>query len=374
MDAKTNTTHTIPWWALSLGEREKELVCQVIESNFPNEGDYTTRFEQNIAEICQVPYAIATTSGTSAIFLALAACGVGPGDQVIVPDITFIATANAVKLTGATPILVDVSADSFNVNPEQVEMAITPRTKAVVPVHVSGRAAKMPALMEIARRHNLCVVEDAAEALGSHLNGRPLGSFGNAGCFSFSPNKTITTGQGGMVVTSDVNLYRRLKELKDHGRPTRGTGGDDVHHSLGYNFKLTNIQAAIGLAQLEKFPARQEHLRQIYRIYRDQLADVPGVRLPGFNLEGGECPQWVDASVEHRDRLYDYLLANNVHTRKFWFPIHTQAPYRASDDGFSTSITVSRKAIWLSSALSLTEEDVYQVCGMIKKWSRQNEA
>jgi perosamine synthetase len=366
------TDRWIPWWTPSLGEREKQLVCEVLDSNFINDGTYTTSFEEQIAELCDVPHAVAVTSGTTAIFLGLTALGIGPGDEVIVPDITFIATANAVSLTGATPVLVDVSANDFTIDPVCVHAAITPRTKAFIPVHVSGRAADMEALMEIASEHHLHVIEDAAEALGSRVVGRALGTFGDIGCFSFSANKTITLGQGGMVVTRHEALHRRLRELKDHGRPARGTGGADTHPSLGYNFKLTNVQAAIGLAQLTTLAERQEHLRRIFCLYREGLGDVPQVRLPGFDLQGGECPQWIDAIVDDRDGLYEYLLAHKVQTRKFWFPLHTQVPYRAEHERFPASLRVSAHALWLPSALSLTSKEIQLVCQYIRTWSRQN--
>lgn len=371
MSSLTLDGTVIQWWVPELGEREKQLVAEVIDGNFPNDGEYTTAFESRIAEICGVPYAVATTSGTTAIFLALAACGIGPGDEVLVPDLTFVATANAVRLTGATPVLVDVSPETCNIDPAQAQARITSRTRAIVPVHVSGRGADMQALAAIAARHGLRVVEDAAEALGSCMGQQPLGSFGDAGCFSFSPNKTITTGQGGMVVTRDEVLHARLRELKDHGRPVRGTGGADEHASLGYNFKLTNVQAAIGLAQLERFESRRAHLRDLYRWYSGSLAGVLGVRLPGFDLDGGACPQWIDAIVDRRDSLHDYLLERRIQTRKFWYPVHTHAPYREDGALFHGSTHVSARGLWLPSALSLTAADVSRVSAHIRDWARE---
>ena len=179
----------------------------------------------------------------------------GVGDEVIVPDVTFIATANAVTLTGASPVLVDIDPRTLTLDPQRTERAITTRTKAIVPVHVSGRAADLGAIMDIAQRHGLLVVEDAAEAFLSKHDGKCLGTFGIAGCFSLSPNKTVTTGQGGLVVTDDDRLHVRLRELKDQGRPVRGTGGDDAHDSVGFNFKFTNLQAAIGLGSSKTYSA-----------------------------------------------------------------------------------------------------------------------
>ncbi|SVB90055.1 uncharacterized protein METZ01_LOCUS242909, partial [marine metagenome] len=174
-------------------------------------------------------YAVGVTNGTSALFLALAALGIGHGDEVVVPDLTFIATANAVTLTGATPVLVDIDPATLTISPEAFEKAITAHTRAVIPVHISGRSADLPAIVAIAKEHGLAVVEDAAEAFASFHDGRALGTIGIAGCLSFSPNKTIMTGQGGMVLTDDEGLHLRLRELKDQGRPVRGTGGDDPH-------------------------------------------------------------------------------------------------------------------------------------------------
>ena len=290
---------------------------------------------------------MATTSGTTAIFLALAAAGVGQGDEVIVPDVTFIATANAVRLTGATPVLVDIDPRTLNVDPEQVRQSITPRTKAIVPVHVSGRSADMPAILAVARAHGLAVIEDAAEALLSKAHGRWLGTIGTAGCLSFSPNKTITTGQGGMVLTDDAAFAARLRALKDQGRPVRGTGGNDEHPTLGFNFKLTNLQSAVGLAQAEMLEARVARLKQIYRQYRDGLQGIAGVTLPGFDVDGGESPQWVDAVVERRDALVEHLLARGIHCRPFWYPLHTQQPYRRPDSQFPHSSRLMPQSLWL---------------------------
>lgn len=359
---------TIPWWHPLMTGGEEARVAEVLRSNYLNDGDVTTAFEDRIAGLFGASHAIATTSGTTAIFLAVAAAGAGPGDEVIVPDVTFIATANAVRLAGATPVLVDIDPRTLNVDPEAVRKAITAKTKAIVPVHVSGRSADMPALMAIGKEHGVAVIEDAAEALLSEVKGRRLGTIGLAGCLSFSPNKTITTGQGGMVLTNDATFAARLRALKDHGRPVRGTGGNDEHPTLGFNFKLTNLQSAVGLAQAEVLEPRVVRLRQIYRGYRDGLQGVAGITLPGFDVDGGETPQWVDAIAENRDALVEHLLANGMHCRPFWFPLHTQSPYKLADDRFPHSTRQMLKALWLPSALSLTDEDVSAVCRAIRNF------
>jgi perosamine synthetase len=362
----TVSVKTIPWWQPLMTGGEEVRVLEVLRSNYLNEGDVTNEFENRIASLFGAAHAVATTSGTTAIFLALAAAGCREGDEVIVPDVTFIATANAVRLTGATPVLVDVDPHTLNIDPEQVRQAITPRTTAIVPVHVSGRSADMPALLSIAAANGLAVIEDAAEALLSDVAGRRLGTIGTAGCLSFSPNKTITTGQGGMVLTNDAGFARRLRALKDQGRPVRGTGGNDEHPTLGFNFKLTNLQAAVGLAQLQELEPRIARLKQIYRQYRDSLRDLPAVTLPGFDVDGGESPQWIDVVVERRDLLVDYLLRRGIHCRPFWYPLHTQPPYRRPDSQFPHSSRLGPQAMWLPSALSITEEDVATVCRTIQ--------
>jgi perosamine synthetase len=363
-------SRTIPWWMPQIGDAEYELVKRVLDSNYLNEGQITERFESEIASLLGVRHVVAVTSGTVAIYLALAGLGVGAGDEVIVPDMTFIATANAVTMTGARPVLVDVDPRSLNMDPAAVARAINERTRAIVPVHVSGRAADMQSILEIAEQHRLMVVEDAAEGFVSKLDGRYLGTFGRAGCLSFSPNKTITTGQGGAILTDDSNLYGRLRELKDQGRPVRGTGGDDIHYSVGYNFKFTNLQAAVGLGQLGYLEGRLQRMREIYRIYVARLSDLPGISLPGFDIGAGETPQWTDAIVEQRDELDRFLASRKIHCRRFWHPLHTQAPYRQSDEYFPNSSRVAPHALWLPSAFTLTDEDVAAVCEQICSFIR----
>jgi perosamine synthetase len=362
----TTTTTQIPWWRPEIGTEERDLVLAVLASNYLNDGDVTSDFERRMAAALGARHAVAVTSGTAALFVALAGVGAGAGDEVIVPDVTFIATANAVTLTGATPVLVDVDAKTLTLDPDAFARAITPRTRAVIPVHVSGRAAAIERIVDTARRRGIAVVEDAAEALRSRHAGRCLGTFGRAGCFSLSPNKTMTTGQGGLIVTDDDALVVRMRELKDQGRPVRGTGGNDVHASIGFNFKLTNLQAAVGVAQLARLDARVERLAANGRAYQRGLAGIPQIRVLPFDFDGGETPQWVDVLAEDRDRLVDYLARSGMSCRPFWYPIHTQQPYRAADDRFPNATRLAARALWLPSALSLTPGDIQAVCQRIR--------
>ncbi len=358
----------LEFWVPQFGEEEKARVADVIDSGFLNDGEVTTQFEKRIAELLGCKHVVATTSGTAAIFLALAATGVGAGDEVIVPDVTFIATANAVTMTGAKPVLVDVDPERLTLDPECAELAITARTKAIVPVHVSGRAADLEAILDIARRHGLLVIEDAAEALLSKHKGVCLGTFGIAGCFSLSPNKTVTTGQGGLIATNDDQLHVRLRELKDQGRPMRGTGGDDAHDNIGYNFKFTNLQAAVGLGQLSQLQSRVCRMKDIYRSYAAGLADVKGISVLPFCMEGGEVPQWTDVFADDCHQLYDHLASKGIHGRRFWHPLHTQKPYRMPSRQFPNSSKQIPRAMWLPSAFTLSDEDVMTICGQISEF------
>lgn len=364
-------TKTIPWWEPRMTGHELDHLGEVIASNYVNDGDVTTRFEGEIASFLGAKHAVAVTSGTMAIFLGLVAAGVRAGDEVVVPDLTFIATANAVTLAGATPVLADVDPRTLLLAPSAFEAAITARTRAVVPVHVSGRGADMAAIAKIASARGIAVVEDAAEAFGSRLGGRNLGLFGIAGAFSFSPNKTITTGQGGVVATNDDAVAARLRSLKDQGRPHKGTGGDDLHPEIGFNFKFTNLQAAVGLAQLGELQMRLDRQRRNYEIYARELKGLDGITLPGFRLTEGELPLWTDALAERRDDLDRYLAERGMGCRRFWFPIHTQAPYRKPDAAFPGAMRVSSRAIWLPSAFTLTDDDVLAVTRAIRDFYRR---
>lgn len=356
----------IPWWEPQIKAREHELVSEVLTSGYVNEGPVAFAFEEKIATLVGSAHAITATSCTSALFLALKGLGVGHGDEVIVPDMTFIATANAASLCGATPILVDVNPDDLTMSIPALRAAITPRTKAIVPVHVTGRAANMVEILKIAKEHSLFVVEDAAEALLSKYNGQYLGTLGDAGCFSFSPNKTITTGQGGVVVTNNPELNVRIRQLKDQGRPVRGSGGDDKHDVIGYNFKFTNVQAAIGMGQLDYLPERARVMQNIYTLYRENLSDIPEISFYPCDLAQGAVPQWTDIYLDQRDELSAYLLENNIDSRKYWFPLHTQKAYLQTDEQFPISSKLSPKSLWLPSAFTLTDEEVLHVCKKIR--------
>lgn len=357
----------IPWFSLEVGEIEKKLVLEVLDSQYINDGDVTRAFEKKVAELIGVEHCVAVTSGTVAIAVALMGLGVGPGDEVIVPDLTFVATANAVRLTGADVKLADIEPGRFALDPERTISAIGERTRAIVPVDVNGRGAEYTALEKIAEENGLFLVSDSAEALGSQWGGRYLGSFGDAGCFSFSANKTVTTGQGGMVATNNTTLYHRILELKDQGRRSQGTGGNDLHPVIGYNFKLTNLQAAVGLAQLEELPFRLEKARQRDAWYAELLADCKGLVLPSLMNSPDERTQWTDVLVEDVAAIGKALQDERIGYRPFWYPLHRQIPYGMSDEQFPNAISVSQRGLWLPSAFNLTRDEAERTAKVIRE-------
>jgi perosamine synthetase len=355
----------IPWWSPQVASEDFSLVADVLRSNFVNDGPITEKFEREIASLVGARHAVAVTSGTTALYLGLKALGVGHGDEVIVPDVTFIATANAVTMTGATAVLVDVDPQTLTLSPAACADAITPRTRAIVPVHLSGRAGTINEILSLAESRGLPVLEDAAEALLSRHQGKYLGTLGRAGCYSFSPNKTITTGQGGMIVTNDDEMHTRLRKLKDQGRLLRTS---DVHDSVGFNFKFTNLQAALGLGQLNHLQERVKRQKRICDIYREELSGLQAITLMQVNTAEGECPQWTDALVERRDELEKFFDGRQIGYRRFWPALHTQAPYRLPDERFPNTTRLWPRAIWFASAFQLTDEDVRQVCRSIREF------
>lgn len=359
----------IPWLLPQIGKKEKKLIVEVLKSRYLNDGQYARMFEEKVCNLIGCKYALAVTSGTAAIFLALKALGVGEGDEVIVPDLTFIATANAVSLCGAKPVLVDVESSTLTLDPVAFEKAITKNTKAVVPVHVSGRSADMESILKIARKNNIPVVEDAAEAFMSKHKNKFLGTLGKAGCFSWSAAKVITTGQGGMVVTDDKKLYLTLKRLKDQGRVIQGTGGDDTHLGIGYNFKWTDLQAAVGLGQLSNIQERVETKKRQYLLYKKSLGDLQEkVTLFSFDIKDGEVPLWTDCIAGDLDEMDLFLKKNGIECRRFWHPLHTQRPYKSSGVLFPNINKLSSRLLWLPSGMGMQDRQIKIVCDLIKKF------
>ena len=348
------------------------LYSKVIKDNFPNEGYYTRLFEKKISKLLKVKYVVSCTSGTIAIFLGLKALGVKRKDEILVPNITFPATLNAITLSGAKPVLVDVDKSNLLMDVEDIKKKINKRTKVILPVHVSGRASNIEKIIKIAKEKNLTVIEDAAEAFMSSVKNKFLGTYGKIGCFSFAPNKIITTGQGGAVVTNDKSIFKIILRLKDQGRVGPTTGGEDNYVSTGYNFKFTNLQATLGLCQLDSINKRVKILKNHYLFYKKNIKQNDNFKLFNFDLKSGEVPLWIDAFCTKRNKLSKFLESKNVFCRYFWQPINTCQPYKESFSKLKNSKDLQKKLIWLPSSLKMKKADLLKVCKLINQFIGKN--
>ena len=346
---------------------EKTYVADCLESTWvPSTGKYIERFESAFADFCGVRHALSCSNGTTALHLALRALDVEPGDEVIVPTLTFVATANAVRYCGAQPIFVDSEPDTWNLDPVAVEAKITPRTKGIIVVHLFGHPVEMEPILSVAKRHGLFVVEDAAQAHGAEYRGCRVGSLGDIATFSFFGNKIITTGEGGMVVTNHPELASRIRLLKSHGMDPNRRYWFPV---IGYNYRMTNVAAAIGLAQLEKIDWHLQRRRDVAEWYREELGGVPGLSWQ-VEKEWARHAWWMfsvvlddDLPVD-RDEVMSSLLKRSIETRPIVFPMHILPPYRDSvgNATFPVADRLARRGINLPTWAKLTRHDVQYVC------------
>lgn len=353
-----------------LGEEELNNVIQAVKSGWiSSKGKFIPEFEERFAQYCGAKYGVATSNGTTALHLALTALEIGEGDEVIVPTLTFIATANAVRYTGAKPVFVDSHPDYWCIDPEKIEEAITPKTKAIIPVHLYGHPCDMDAMMAIAKKHDLYVIEDAAEAHGAEYKGRKVGSFGDISCFSFYGNKIITTGEGGMCLTNDERLTERMRILRDHGM---NPGKRYWHDIIGFNYRMTNMQAAVGVAQLEKLDKFVEKKREIAQWYAEGLKDLEEKGLIKLHPEmpWAKCVYWMYSILIEggfrisRDELMEKLRKIGIDTRPLFYPIHVMPPYKGSEE-FPVAEEVSKRGLSLPSAVNLEKESIDWVTSII---------
>lgn len=356
-----------PW----LGELEEQMLLETVRSTWiSSNGKFIRQFEEEFAAYCGSAYGVSTSNGTTALHLAVHALGIGPGDEVIVPALTFVASANTVQYTGARPVFADVDAESWTISPDQVAALITPRTKAIMPVHLYGQMADMPALMEIAHVHKLWVIEDAAEAHGASMDGQRAGSWGTIGAFSFFANKIITTGEGGMVLTNDTQLAARCRQLRDHGMPPERRYW---HDEVGFNYRITNMQAAVGVAQMTRIDEVIRRKRAIAGQYTRELADVPGITL-ATEGEGTFSVFWmVSALIDapfplSRDELVVALRQEGIDSRPFFHPLDTLPPYRSATP-CPTALNLSRRGINLPSSPTLTPAQVSRICTTLRRFA-----
>ncbi|CAK0754610.1 GDP-perosamine synthase [Gammaproteobacteria bacterium] len=356
-------TAFIPVSQPSISNTEIDYVTDAVRSGWVSSlGPYIEQFEHRFAELCGSKYALTTCNGTTALHLALVSLGVKPGDEVIVPDLTFVATANAVACAGATPVTVDVDAETLCLSPEAFECAITPRTRAVIPVHLYGHPSDMDAINAIAKAHKLFVIEDAAEAHAAEYKGRPVGSLGCCGVFSFYGNKIITSGEGGMITTDDETLYNTARRLRDHAMsPTKRYW----HEEIGYNYRMTNLQAALGVAQLDRFAdlsARRKELMDWYRGYLGHRADIRLNRQASWAKSAHwmlclEIDHLTDAS---RQRLMSDLRTRSIDSRPYFYPVSDLPMY--PDANTPVSHRIAPTGLNLPFYVGLKREEVEFIC------------
>lgn len=331
---------------------------------------YINRFEEDFKTHLDVKYAIATSSCTGALHMGMAALGIAPGDEVIMADTNWIATASPIVHLGATPVFVDILPDSWCLDPALVEQAITPRTKAIVAVHLYGNLCDMDKLLAIGEKHGIPVIEDAAEAIGSIYQGKRAGSMGKFGAFSFHGTKTLTTGEGGMFVTNDSDLYEHVLTLSNHGR-ARGQTKQFWPDLVGFKYKMSNIQAAIGCAQIERIDELTRRKHEIFSYYRDRLAIFPGLSLnpePAGTVNGAWMPTVVfDAETGvTRESLQDAFVAGNIDARVFFHPLSTLSMFEARPQNL-LAWSIPRRAINLPSFHDMSESEQNRVVDVIER-------
>jgi perosamine synthetase len=357
-----------------IGTKEAEYVADCLRTNWiSSKGKYIEQFEQSFSRYCGCKFGISTTSGTTALHLAIASLGIGVGDEVIVPTFTMAATVFAIMYTGAKPVLVDSEAETWNIDVSKIEERITPRTKAILPVHIYGHPCDMDPILDIATRHRLYVIEDAAEAHGAEYKGKRAGGIGDVGCFSFYGNKIITTGEGGMVVTNNPEVADRARALKDlaFSREKRF-----LHTDIGFNYRMTNIQAAIGLAQFEKIDELVERRRRNAMLYNSILRGVRGIRLPP-EKEWAKNVYWMYSIMVDegfgmsRDDLMKHLADRGIETRAFFIPMHQQPVFAQmglfKGESYPVAEELAVKGLYLPSGSGLTREQIERVCTAIRE-------
>ncbi len=371
--------------------REIEAVCEVLRGPNLSLGPKLAEFEQAFAKYIGTKRAVAVNSGTSGLFLSILAMGIAPGDEVVTTPFTFIASAASIMMAGARPVFVDIDPASLNIDPAKIEAAITPRTKAILPVEVFGNPAGLDSVCEIAQKHNLAIIEDSCEALGSALNGKKAGTFGTMSVFGFYPNKQITTGEGGMILTNDDYLADICVSLRNQGRDPhrfasqkRSSGGGWLGHDrLGYNFRLSDINCALGIVQLSRIDQIKAKRRQVAKWYQEMLANDDRLTVP-TEPDGCDMSWFVFVvrladgfTLAQRDSILQAMRSKNIQVSNYFPPVHLQ-PFMVEQFGYSQgdfplTEAVSKSTIALPFHNNLTKDEVAIVCKTLKEVLNTNQ-
>ena len=355
-----------------IGNEEYEAIKPCFDDNWITEGKKCKEFSDSLLDLMGAKHGVFAQNGTLALYLALRAIGIKPNDEVIVPNFTFIASANAVEMCGATPVFVDINDQDLQIDIKDCERVLTDKTKAIMPVHIFGMCADMDEVMAFAKKNCLKVVEDAAQGIKITWDNQHCGTFGDAGCFSFFADKTITTGEGGYVATNDEKVYENMLYLRNQGRLKRGSF---IHPEIGYNFRITDIQAAIGLVQMGKLNEITDKKKRILNLYKDQLSSVDQIRIvePSSTSKSNHIPfRVVIMCDEKTDGLTNHFAKNQIETRSVFYPLHKQPCYSSkfsfSDEDFPNSIKAYEYGLCLPSYPALEDEKIKFICDMAKEY------
>jgi len=355
--------------APNVGTLEKRYLNSAIDTGYISTvGPLVPEFEEKFAKYLSVQKAVSTQSGTAAIHMALYELGIGKGDEVIVPALTFVATVNPIIYVGAKPVFVDVDIKTWNISPSEIEKRITQKTKAIIPVHFYGNPCNMSEVMNIARRHNIYVIEDATESLGAKYRNRYTGTFGDFGCFSFNGNKVITTGGGGMLAGTNQKRLKHIKFLINQAREERR---EYYHPEVGFNYRMTNLEAAMGLAQITKIGAFLKKKRELNRIYRQELRDIGFIKFQE-EYKGANSSWWMTCIMLDKKiniiRLEKRLKRKGIPTRRTFMPIVEFSPYKTyKTKNYKNSYEIYRKSLCLPTSTLNSDDDMRYVCNVFKK-------
>lgn len=361
-----------PW----IGNEEYKAIKSCFDANWITEGPKSQEFSEKLLELIGAKYGVFAPNGTLALYLGLRALGIGPGDEVLVPDSTFIASANAVEMVGAKPVFVDVNRYNFQIDLSGVGKLVNEKTKAIMPVHIYGTCCNMQPIIDFAKKHKLAVIEDAAQAIGIKQRRKHAGTFGEVGCFSFFADKTITTGEGGYVVTDNEGIYDELLYLRNQGRKNRGSF---VHPRIGYNFRMTDIQNAVGLVQLAKLEEIKTRKAENLKLYTSLLEKLPEVTFFEPEKDTDFIPFRVCILVERAEELMEFMKTRDIETRTFFYPLHRQPcfeffkksapkshPYE--DSTFPNSVYGYEHGVCLPVFPALTKAQIKYVCDSISEF------
>jgi len=355
----------IGWWSTYLGDEEIEAANRVMAAKSYSQGRETEALEDEICQRLNVNGAVVTTSGSAALLMSLLASEISPGDEVIVPDVTWIATAHAVHLLGAKVVLAETEASRPVLDVGKIEKLITDKTKAIMPVHLNGRAVDMDRLTPLAKRNGLTIIEDAAQALASKCNGAYLGTIGDIGIFSLSLTKLVSTGQGGVVVTNNDALLQKLRAIRVHG--VENYGHEERYTQLGFNFKFSDVLAGIGRAQFSRLSDKVKHVTEVYQRYSQGLQGIKGISLIPVEIERGEVPVWTEILCNDRDAVISFLDGKEIGTRPYHPAIHS-APYFAPAPNHTNAIKFANHGLVLPSGPSQPFEAVDKTIEILRAY------